>query len=980
MYAYKFHAQKLQDDHGWLQNSSLTISIINNSTDGTTTVLLTDIELQECHWNISKLNVKVLTSVLPNMSLSITGDDKNMSLVLLHNSSVQHLQGTAINLKILDSFFRIYTVSPESPLFVLTRSTVEVRHSVFQGVLTQNSEFDYNMYPMELDAEFTIDDNTQYTAAFFDIREQSRINLLQCNFERIGLDLSLDLTAALWVVSSQVIIDECVFSKNVAKWSTIYAAGSLIKVSNSTFFENTGLFGASLDIQQSSKACIANTTFDLNKATYGSVIAGRLQVNISVESSTFSRNSALHGASINVQRNSKLEVHNSTVSGNFQSAAVLAGENVLAIFRNCLFINNSVNIQNPAKGACISVLQNARLVVRNTKFTHNSAVSAGSAISTSGSLVHVYDSTFFNNSGQDGGCLGVAKSTVFLENVTFLANTAQVGGAIFCSEIELSTINLKDSKFEANIANTKGGGAIFVQGRGNLTADNCLFIRNKASVGVFDQPANNKTPNQAKSLFAREKTLQSEGGAIHFFGNGSLLLAFCQFDGNSAGYAGALSLTDTKCYITSCKFTRNNAQNGGSIYVDHNNAKVSMMNSTFQKNWASNGAGVIGAVNGATVNITSCLFSENNAYFAGTLAIQRAKMTLTGSHFLRNKAGKQAAVLDAINSAISVTSSNLSGNEAQWGTAFHVEISNFMLAKSKFSGHRSNIMTFTSSGIDISYCSFIKNQLLNSSAHGLVVINGQSEIKFQNCDFMGNEISSIIDVQPGSITSISHCTFANNLAIGNTGIIGNSRSSMHISHCVIGNNTYKGGGGVVNTQFGNITFFKNDICNNTVDQLGLIVFNGIAGCNLKIIECTFTENDAKNQSSIIYAQLAVDIVIDSSTFTRNRFSSNHLFLLMSVVSFRASYCNFEGKHSILYFVGDPRHPFTDFLTYNTVFKVGNVTLNSSSPDFLQSAERSGVIDVNDSPDIFYRETPYASGKNIRLMFSLPIEHKYFTHQ
>ncbi len=123
------------------------------------------------------------------------------------------------------------------------------------------------------------------------------------------------------------------------------------------------------------------------------------------------------------------------------------------------------------------------LTVADCAFTGNQAYGDGGAISyDSGGTLDVTGSTFTGNSSSDdagGAIVGSYYSSLVVANSTFSGNSAISAGAVFVAS--LSSGNFSNSTFSGNSATIGRGGAIYTQGA--LTSNNNIFSQNSSKSG-----------------------------------------------------------------------------------------------------------------------------------------------------------------------------------------------------------------------------------------------------------------------------------------------------------------------------------------------------------------------------------------------------------------------------------------------------------------------------------------------------------------
>ena len=128
--------------------------------------------------------------------------------------------------------------------------------------------------------------------------------------------------------------------------------------------------------------------------------------------------------------------------------------------------------------------------------------------------------TSFSNSY---GIVYTTSANATISNTVFRNNAVKYGGAIYAtksSDATIGIVNIINSTFESNSANTGQGGALFVSG-GECIIKESMFINNKANPGKFTG---------------------GQGGAIYTSLNGNVSVTDSVFKNNQAKLGAALYL------------------------------------------------------------------------------------------------------------------------------------------------------------------------------------------------------------------------------------------------------------------------------------------------------------------------------------------------------------------------------------------------------------------------------------------------------
>ena len=474
------------------------------------------------------------------------------------------------------------------------------------------------------------------------------------------------------------------------------SSGSSLKISNSTFTQNTVQVDGGA-IYCEGLTIIANSTFKSNNAngegtarSFGGAIRslGNMTVDnsnfehnsaynlggaiyadeeITLTNSNFTSNSAKEGGGvyadiINNEVKNSIFIENKAFSGD--GGAVYINAQSWPKFNYCIFNNNLAYTNSTvefAQGGAIYVDKgNAQLKVTNSNFTSNIAEDGGAIYATI--ITEVSNSVFTKNRAHtnqnkgDGGAIYINENyddnyyniyyCIFEEN-----SCDRYGGAIYTDSVK-SHLRVYNSTFISNTA--KEGGAVYAH---YLTKylSSCNFINNKATGGsggavyVGNDDPGNLTVAYCELMYSTytNNSCTEEGGAIYFASDySSTKITNCSFTDNSANEGGAVYAGHIS-YVTNSSFIKNTASDGsgGGVYVVNNLDTVSyshlltaeLINSLFDQNNAKgNGGGFYMGDHDSTIKVISCSFSHNYAGNGGGLYAHGKVTDINNSVFLYN--------------------------------------------------------------------------------------------------------------------------------------------------------------------------------------------------------------------------------------------------------------------------------------------------------------------------------------------------------
>lgn len=313
-------------------------------------------------------------------------------------------------------------------------------------------------------------------------------------------------------------------------------------------------------------------------------------------------------------------------------------------------------------GGAIYVSSFGSVIITNSLFSDNSAVSAGGAISLLNNLsVRIEKSTFKNNYVKDpqeniasvsnnlehGGAIysefkGTAHgvgviSDLYILVSTFTNNTASYGGALHLITDLTSKVRLEYCTFSENVAKMAGGG-ILARNTLYFEVRSLLLSKNRAGSG-----GGVMLTNGASALFMEninyldrrvtifEGNEAMDGGGLFMMGSGTVNLQSTIFRENKAErYGGGVcaidSLPSGRIGIQETEFYKNSASRGGALFLD-SVAKVDLIvtKSALDNNFTDNVALAGGAF---YVHIASQIYNNiffNNAFYKRNKAVVNTK-------------------------------------------------------------------------------------------------------------------------------------------------------------------------------------------------------------------------------------------------------------------------------------------------------------------------------------------------------------------
>ena len=587
----------------------------------------------------------------------------------------------------------------------------------------------------------------------------------------------------------------------------------------------------------------ANTVIDGNASKIMEVTADATVVLTNL--SFTNGNDALVGA---ISNEGKLTISNS----NFYSNKATGNSGTIITNKNKLNINNSKFYQNSAGKGVVNNQNDALLVIDNSEFYNN-------------------DMTSFSNSY---GIVYTTSANATISNTVFRNNAVKYGGAIYAtksSDATIGIVNIINSTFESNNANTGQGGALFVSG-GECIIKESMFINNKANPGKFSG---------------------GQGGAIYTSLNGNVSVADSVFKNNQAKLGAALYLNGGSNSTISYSVLLNNVAEGdyaisnvesasGVATVNYNwwgtNFPKNLVPSTVTlNNWVIMSAdpttvtdAEIGDVKTISVNFNKYSsfdtindlskplpaidveFSAVNGTLASNLVstvngVAAVSYTVNGNDQIAVKSGSQTLTIEVV-AKLPVTDVwvSASGSDANDGSQDSPVATIAKAIELVAEGYT----------IHVGEGTYIANSLTIAKSFAMI---GSGKV------IIDGNASKIMNINENTIVNFTNVAFTN--ALNNYGGVMQSKGTVNLNNVSIYKNTQKSGStptvsSIYNT--GVMTIVNSNIYEN--DGYGLIFNSG----NLDIINTSISSNNVAKGTT--YAFLYIDsgaVNVINSTLSDN---------------------------------------------------------------------------------------------------------------
>ena len=255
------------------------------------------------------------------------------------------------------------------------------------------------------------------------------------------------------------------------------------------------------------------------------------------------------------------------------------------------FVNNSANL-----GGALYI-QNSRISLNGDgyfsknftspgvyiMFTNNFGRYAGGAVCLEFSTLQMSGSVSLtkNNAATNGGAIALFESTIqMFENILLVSNNAIIGGAIVLTR---STMQMCGNISLVENSATAKGGALYLNEATVQICGSVAFVNNNANIGgaihteasIISIGVNCSNIHVWSTIIVfRQNTATYSGGSISSIDSRLYFMGSALFDGNNAGYGGAIILDGTSNLIQQPNLTlsfMNNTANekGGVFYYDH---------------------------------------------------------------------------------------------------------------------------------------------------------------------------------------------------------------------------------------------------------------------------------------------------------------------------------------------------------------------------------------------------------------------------
>ncbi len=258
---------------------------------------------------------------------------------------------------------------------------------------------------------------------------------------------------------------------------------------------------------------------------------------------------------------------------------------------------------------------------------------------------------------------------------------------------------------------------------------------------------------------------------------------------------------------------------------------------------------------------------------------------------------------------------------------------------------------------------------------------------------MDHNVKSVFRIK-SAIVTMHGCAFVNNHGTSDGTVINSQGSTLYLTNCIAANNSALHNGGVIYMESSNMSIWNSHFSNNTAESGGVISFMNFFTAsfvtdNIYIVNTTFLYNHAESGGDVIYSSYSIiqpyrDVTFESCNITgsfppliNNDYDYYYRYYsaiqLGDSISLRMAKCyiTYDPRNTTLSLMKIP----LNFITYRAVFSRPGTILQSTDPDFIQSAVFEKMLHTNmnytvhrttyfiDNKDFTHTESPYAAGKH-----------------
>jgi predicted outer membrane repeat protein len=312
---------------------------------------------------------------------------------------------------------------------------------------------------------------------------------------------------------------------------------------------------------------------------------------------------------------------------------------------------------------------------------------------------------------------------------------------------------------------------------------------------------------------------------------------------------GAVYLYDSsEMFILDCNISRSVSGNSGGALYGRRNTNMTISDSMIDSNRAENSGGGVYAQQDSFVTIENCVFKNNVAEYGGAIRVYIESFAdVRGCSFDGNRVSLSGGAIAVYKESVTIViDSTFVQNMAGFGSALVAYNSNITLDNSTVCSNRAQL--------------------------GGAIRVLQANVMLIICTFRNNTAISDGGVlyTDSSLTMIDTCTFTKNIAEHNGGVAYyTSSSQLIVNNTTFDQNSAKYDGGVIYTSSSSNTSIDGGVFsgNRAENSGGVIALVGQS--HIIITSSNFTQNHAVDAGGVISCLQQSNISICNSTFTNS---------------------------------------------------------------------------------------------------------------
>lgn len=504
----------------------------------------------------------------------------------------------------------------------------------------------YSEQPITLSRAITLEGVAGSANTFVSARSAATPFTITADVTLRGFTLEAPGLTALSVTGGVVDIEDLVVANSGsgasgAEASAVTISGGTVALSDASFTDNEGGYGAHLSLTGEGELTCTRCVFEGGSAGQGGAVSIDEQRLASFDDSVFRSNSA---------------------SNSGGAVRILIAADVS--FTGCSFEGNSSNFGN---GGALTASPGSVVRFTDVDFDGNRPTPwavygyGGGAVYASAATLTFSDVRFHANEGWYGGAIWAENGSVDLSGARFEANLANVGGALYADG---ATVVDYAGDYVGNLAAVEGGAVAQVGGRLDLDASG--FDGNGAD-GDGGALHLDTVDAQLDNVAIEDAGAGGDGGGLWSQG-GQLVFDGVRFEGNRAdGVGGGLASTGDTLSLRGAAFWSNRANTGGGLALTDVVAWTEL-DTVLRDNTADQDGGGVWARDSA-LRFDGAEGGGNLAFYGdgGSFAVEGGSLSLVAARFVDGLATGFGGHVFAVGAPVDLVDTELLDGFAVWG-------------------------------------------------------------------------------------------------------------------------------------------------------------------------------------------------------------------------------------------------------------------------------------------------------------------------